>query len=120
MIKYGLKISKPNKEAPTAPVDDLILDSDFPIPKMVKFGAGTVVVSGGTGSTTIAHGQPTAPITLVYIENTAGDGKRYLRNYATLDNFYYTVDVTNLIVTAHNSPANGTYNFFYYIFVDLL
>ena len=116
-----MKISKTGVDVNNATDDQLAFSSKYNIPKTYASGASTIVVSGGAGSTTIAHGLPATPIALVYIEFVAGDNKRYLLNDVVLSSpFAYSVDATNLKVIIINAPSDGTYNFFYYTFLDAL
>lgn len=110
----------------TSGVEDLVLDPDNPPPKVYESGATTIVTtwdgSTTTGTKTIAHNLGYTPFALVYIEDTAGGGDRYLVNAALpgiLVPFYFTVDGTNLVVTANGiGDFSGTYNLYYYIFYD--
>lgn len=121
MADYGIKISKTGVDVKTATDDQLAFSSKYNVPKTFASGASTIVVSGGAGSRTIAHGLPAIPIALVYIEFVAGDNKRYLLNDVVLSSpFAYSVDATNLIVSIITAPADGTYNFYYYTFLDAL
>lgn len=121
MADWGIKISKLGVDVKTATDAQLAFSSKYNVPKTFASDADTIVVSGGSGSKTIAHGLPSTPIALVYIEQVAGDGKRYLLNTVVLSgaHFAYSVDATNLIVN-NLDAANGTYNFYYYTFLDAL
>ena len=123
MADYGFKISKTGSDVVTAADEDLILTSKYNVPKVSASGANTIVVSGGSGTRTIAHGLSATPIAIVYIEDVVNNNKRWLLNAREPIGFpfYYFVDGTNLVVnTTGLGPSDGTYNFFYYIFIDAL
>lgn len=122
MGDWGLKISKTGSDVGTATDSTLSVTSKYTIPKVSSFGGSSVAVSGGNGTTTIAHGLGTTPLSLVYMENVAGNNRRYLLRYQVLANdpFGYSVDNTNLKVFNIGSQSAGTYNFFYYVFIDTI
>lgn len=123
MANYGIKISKTGTDIASAGDDDLILTSKYNIPKVSASGASTVVVSSGSGTRTIAHGLGTTPIAIVYMEDVVNNNKRWFLNAREpiAFPFYFYVDGTNLVVTTGGTgPSDGTYNFYYYVFIDSL
>lgn len=126
--KVVIKVAKYGKTIYDG-IEHQVLDvPDYPPPKVAAHGADTIVTtwngSATEGDKVITHGLGYQPFVLVYIEDSPGSGKRYLVNASLpgiLVPFYYSVDTSEIIIVA-NGIGNfaGTYNLYYYVFLDEL
>lgn len=115
MGDYGIKISKPGFDVLTADDKDLILKSSINILKVSAQGTGTVA-SGAVF--TFNHGLGYLPNYFILAENTPGSGKYYylIGNRSELNLLPYA-DANSIFVKARGVPV-GTYNLYYYVFID--
>lgn len=113
MTDYGIKFSKHGKDVSSATNDDLIFSSGRNCLKVKPVASTTITVSGGSGSTTVAHGQSFVPFVIAYI-NFSGMQMLPFVDSSSGSVFNMTIDGTNLIITA-STATNGTYTFYYYI-----
>jgi hypothetical protein len=112
---YGLKISREGVDVNTAADKDLILKSSINMLKVAAQGASTVA-NGGVF--TLAHGLGYLPNYFFLAENTPGSGVYYwvTANRSELNMLPYA-DSTNIYLKAKGTPT-GTYNLYYYVFID--
>lgn len=131
-MAYGIRVSKPGKDALSADVRDLYMDTSYPILKIKASGAGTLNISdGGSDSDTISHNLGYVPRVLVYGEFYSvysGAKSAYYRRYPIREflstyfcEFTYSIDDTKLTITGEffdEQAYSGTFNYFYYLFYD--
>jgi len=131
-MAYGIKISKAGENVLTTGVENLLLDTSYPLLKVKSHGTGTLSVSdGNSDSDTITHNLGYIPKVLVYGEFYSvysGAKSAYYRRYPINEflstyysNFTYTITDTQLTINAEfydESSYSGTFNYFYYLFYD--
>ena len=132
MSNLGIKVSKEGKNALTAGIKDLLLDTSYPLLKVKASGSGTLSISDGTvDSDTISHNLGYVPNVMVYGQTYSVNGgiknSRYIRypyreSISTYTSeFGYTVTTTQLIISGgfyDESSNSDTFDYFYYIFYD--
>jgi len=125
MPDYGMKISEEGEDVKTTAEKNLTMSSKFNQFKIHAQGIVTVTVLNGLayGSITIAHNLGYVPAILVYLEETAGNGKKYMCAYKETNKIEAEVDTSDLIIEAiypAGSPASGNqiHNGYYFIFKD--
>ncbi len=131
-MAYGIRISKPGENVLTTGVENLLLDTSYPLLKVKSHGSGSLSVSdGGSDSDTITHNLGYIPKVLVYGEFYSvysGAKSAYYRRYPINEymstynsNFMYTITSTQLIIHADffdQEGYSGTFKYFYYLFYD--
>lgn len=116
---FGIKISKQGVPVETATGTDVFLTSSRTCLKVKAPSSTTIVISGGLGSRTIAHGQPFIPVVISYI--LFGGGLQPIPFYDVVGNtggIDMDIDSTNIIWTANNILGNipdGTYVVVYFL-----
>lgn len=132
MPDFGIKVSKPGKNVLTTGVENLYMDTTYPILKIKASGAGSLSISdGGNDSDTITHNLGYIPKVLVYGEFYSvysGAKSAYYRRYPIREflstyfcEFSYSVSTTQLVITGEfydEQAYSGTFNYFYYLFYD--
>lgn len=127
MLDYGFKISKDGVDVKTALDKELVISSKFNQLKIESQGIFQVSVPAGVGyaSLDITHNLGYNPAFLVYLEETAGSGKKYKTMYketqkiqASTDNDKITVEVIYPLFTPN--PATAIHTGYYFIFSDNL
>jgi hypothetical protein len=141
-MSYGIKVSKSGYDISTAGDENLTVNSDYPLLKIVKKGTGSLVftTSDKEKTATIAHNLGYAPLAKVssefyYISVLHGDWT----DATVLDGYFlpmcfgmhyepyttglytYETDNTNLTITVSfddNVGNNGTIDYFYFIYYD--
>jgi len=139
-ISYGIKASKPGQDVKTVLDKYAQFSSKFATLKILTKGDTSITTDGsGNGSVTVAHGLNYAPAYYVFRKGTAQytylDASSYTNSFAPvtmvpsiwlpetstngLSTFKAYTNDTNLVITATGASASTTYNFRYYLFVDL-
>ena len=125
MPDYGMKISEDGEDVGTTANKNLTTSTKFNQFKIHAQGTFTVTVLNGLafGSTTINHALGYAPAMSVYIEETAGNGKKYMCMYKLTNVVDAKVDTSDLVVEVYypiGSPASGdqVHDGYYFIFKD--
>jgi hypothetical protein len=131
-MSYGMKVSKPGENVFTTGIENLYVDTTYPLLKIKSSGTGTLSVSdGGSDSDTITHNLGYIPNVMVFgqtynisssskIANyTRYPYKSYLSTYYS--DFTYTVSSTQLVISGtfwDESSNSETFGYYYYIFYD--
>jgi hypothetical protein len=132
MADFGIRVSKPGKSVSTTGVENLYMDTTYPILKIKASGTGSLSISdGGSDSDTITHNLGYIPKVLVYGEFYSvfsGAKSAYYRRYPISEmvstytsNFGYTISTTQLVISGSfydELAYSGTFNYFYYLFYD--
>ena len=125
MPDYGMKISEDGEDVGTTANKNLTTSTKFNQFKIHAQGTFSVIVSNGNvqGTTTINHALGYAPAILVFLEETAGSGKKYMCTYKETNNIDAKVDNADLVIEVEypiGSPAvgNQVHNGYYFIFKD--
>ena len=131
-MEYGIKISKPTKDALTVGVKDLLLDTNYPLLKIKATGTGTLSVANNGGDTdTITHNLGYTPRVLIYGQvHVLGAGKvatyrkyPYKRTQVGIysSSFTYEITTTQLKISGgfyDEGYGTETFDYFYYLFYD--
>lgn len=118
MANYGFKISKITKDVKTATGDDISLTSSRTCLKVKDPQSTTLVVSGGSGSRTIAHGQAFAPFVISFIWVSGGMQPVPYSDLTTLDSIDMSIDTTNIVWSTYimaGGIPDGTYTIYYFV-----
>lgn len=132
MSNFGIKVSKPGENVLTTGIENLYMDTTYPILKIKASGTGSLSISdGGSDSDTITHNLGYVPKVLVYGEFYSvysGAKSAYYRRYPIdellstyTSNFGYTISSTQLVINGSfwdELGYSGTFNYFYYLFYD--
>lgn len=132
MPDFGIKVSKPGQNVLTTGVENLYMDTTYPVLKIKASGTGSLSISdGGSDSDTITHSLGYIPKVLVYGEFYSvfsGAKSAYYRRYpikeflSTYTSYFrYTVSSTQLVISGSfydELAYSGTFNYFYYLFYD--
>lgn len=131
-MAYGIKVSKTGENVFTTGVENLLIDTTYPLLKVKASGTGSLsVTDGSSDSDTITHNLGYIPKVLVYGEfySVYSSAKSaYYRRYNISEflstyytNFKYTISSTELIISGafwDETSNSGTFNYFYYLFYD--
>jgi hypothetical protein len=127
MTDYGMKISKDGDDVTTAADKDLVMTSKFNQFKIFAQGSFTVTVAKNTayGYTDLIHNLGYVPGFLIYLENVADSGKRYIVNSRGTNSLSASADTSKIraLVTypfAGTFATDKTHDGYYFIFVDEL
>lgn len=126
----SFKISKPFADVKTAPDNDLIFNSDYPLFKIHKQGSGKITTDGfGLGTVEVLHDVGKVPMYFVLGEFTS-DGfslQTYLKQYpfaiyigaGTYAYFIVKPHADKLEIRVDvPGMTNSTFKYIYYIFED--
>jgi len=132
-MSFGIKVSKEGSDVKLVSVQDLLIDTQYPILKIAASGSGTLSVSDGSSdSDTIAHNLGYIPKVMVYGQTYSANGgiknSRYFR-YPYLESsvgqyyseFTYSLTTSNLVVSGaffDETSNSDTFDYFYYIYYD--
>lgn len=137
MGNYGVKVSEPGVDVLTTNnPNDLQFTSQYSTLKLFRWGSKSLTTDGsGNGSVTVPHYLGYAPAHLVFRKGTAQytfvDASSYPNSYFPLgainlfsedENhkaFSCSTNSTHLTISCSGGTASTTFNFRYYIFIDL-
>lgn len=137
MGNYGVKVSEPGVDVLTTNnPNDLQFTSQYSTLKLFRWGSKSLTTDGsGNGSVTVPHYLGYAPAHLVFRKGTAQytfvDASSYPNSYFPLgavnkfsdDAYHHTfscsTNSTHLTISCSGGTASTTFNFRYYIFIDL-
>ena len=128
MPNHGIKISKEGIDVKTASNLEIILSSQFNQYKIFAQGSFAVTVEAGQsgGYTVISHNLGYIPSCNVYMEATAGDGRRFMTDYFNGSvKIEHSINENDLTVSAFYpifSPPGSTqiHSGYYFIYKDNL
>lgn len=114
-MDYGAKVSTPGQDVFTTSSENLMLDSRRNSLKVLEPLSTTIVVSGGTGTTNVAHGLSFRPVVIPFIDF---GGNFYILPWTD----YYTsggsadvrVNTTNIKFSVSGLP-DATYTIYYFM-----
>jgi len=134
-VDYGIKVTKPGADISTVSDKDSVFSSKYSTLKIYLEGDISLTTNGsGNGSNSVAHNLGFAPAFLCFRKGTAQftyldvssyansfipDPGNYSNWIANNDKLVSYTDDTNFYVQAYGAAASTTYNFRYYILVDL-
>lgn len=137
-MDYGIKVTPPGYDVLTATDAQTQFSTKYSTLKIYKWGNLSLTTDGsGNGSVAYAHNLDYAPAHFVFRKGTASfsflDGSSYTNSYFQLGSVNYFADSadtyhrsfktytddTYLYITATGAQASTTYNFRFYILVDL-
>lgn len=120
MSKFGVKVSRRDRDATSDDIRDFVFDSNVEVLKTIQSGSVNLNISGGEGSVDVYHGLGRDPSFMVYY----GDGSRYFINFPNTE-FSAGRELTNVVIGAKadtvkltilGEGTNGDYAVYYEIF----
>jgi len=115
-MDFGIKISKSGVDVKTASGENLILSSSKNCFKMADYLTTTIVVTGGVGTKTIAHGLSFVPVVMAFLKRVDNYHKFPFIDSSDYSIGNYYVNATNIVFQYGGDVGlDGTYTIYYYL-----